>query len=153
VDVPVELVASPTCRLDFDPTSLDYFPLERGTRWTYLYNDNGSSSQQHWEVTYDSGCNGGSRTFRISGMYPAWELEARGDSLIPRSSEAPKMRRYYPAASSPPETIWYSWGLGGSGVRLQRDVGVSYRMIEARGLPGQFFSWSWTLTDGPIPPP
>lgn len=143
-EVPVSVIDSPTCSVDYDPADADYLPLAVGFRWRYAgvsswYNYNtppphsGSSTfEETWQVVSEGACRDGARTYGIAvqvGSDPlsSMTFTVRGDSVvIGHRRVAGTVRHRYPADS--PERVLIGGGSGyGRPARswtLRRQIGV-----------------------------
>jgi len=151
-DVPVELIETPTCRIDYDPASLDYFPVGMGMEWRYEVRYNGvvQVNPEWLRVTAEGPCMNGSRTYALTGLRYTG-LVVGGDSLrllSPESSgDTPPMRRLYPPSAPPPEIVEVGpWGQD-SRLRLRRGVGMEW--MDYRH---SFDRTIYTLLEGPTTP-
>jgi hypothetical protein len=166
VDVPVEVVDSPTCSVIFDPGAAVYFPLEAGTQWRYERRNNGAvTGQTIWVLNAVSACTNGQRVLPIyqtdlslDGSVVgtlAHSFTIAGDTLRGPSGWPQNMlwRREAGAAA---DSYTYSSGAGypwpGSSATLRRDVGVS-SFASTSGSHHFPDTVSRILIEGPIYPP
>jgi hypothetical protein len=170
--VPVEVVVSPTCSPDYDPSEADYFPLSPGLRWRYqvrrIYSAPIGSSdrpgEETWEVVTESPCHGGWRSYEVdvqgtgSGVTGSMIFEVAGDSvrLVSRPSGNPDLfvgwttRRFFPPTTPdtvvtdpyPGTPLGYSW-------RLHRDIGLTRFDYYVRCGAACSRSFSLQLLEGP----
>lgn len=171
VDVPVDVIDSPTCSADYTAADVDYLPLTVGRRWRYATATSsggiGSPPQsavgeEVWVVTSEGACAGGSRSYGVQvertgiGASSPMTLTVRGDSVSVGHPEFQGLvRRRYPASTA--ETVQSVFDgqpqFGSSySFELRREAGFARLGRYTRQGAGSSSSWSATLMEGATGP-